>query len=616
MPGMRPTAVSSLIILLATLQGGCAASDDPATSDGLGTMSYALTGTFPGAKRMKVRVYQGAVTNLSAGLKYELPCISYLGADGSTAKNAFTLDRLPTRNDYAIVIDLFADDACTDLKVRAYRSGLVVSDSVESEVAKHPYYIQPFIIDAFSGMARPNAALQAEAKGRACSTDTDCKSVHAAATCGADKNCEMDSLFPLNGGARRAFPSVVTLSTGEVAISGGLSVADKAGNWSATNELVEIFDPSLGLFRSPASRVDNFGGQARVGLATALSLPGRTFGLIGGTAKANIHSVTGGISTLLQAESCGGSGASCPASKAVWRVDLDANISAGTQLDTFLAMPIVERVATADGPRILIAGGAALPLPKSGDSRSKEAFLCELGAGVAACISSSAFMNAARANAPTACLKSTPDGCKRLLILAGRASDKAALAEIYDAETDKFIEVAVSGPGTVGAVHGGHMVKVAPNKLLLLGVTGPAPMLDPAAPKLGGDTLPVMLEIDDSGDAPKINATVVELGAFAGKDSGRRALAAAIGLPDGSALHIGGLGPDGKAIADAMRISAEGKVIGRVPLEVARFGASAARIGGLGPLAGCVLVAGGITDSQPTGLQAVNHVEVFCPAGQ
>ncbi len=329
--------IGTLTALMALAVGGCTAGDPEEPRDGLGTMHLALAGIFPGVHFMMVRVYQGPITDLKEGLKYELPCIPYTGtnADGKeTSKNAFTLDRLQVRDDYAVLIDLFVDEGCKDMRIRAYRSGLSVVEKSEAEVAKHPYYIQPYILDSFTGMAAPSTELRQKVAKKACAVDADCKTLQwceadaedcrtlniPTATCAPTKKCTVETLFPLNGGARRGLPTVVGLDSGEVAISGGVSVHDGKGGWTATNEVVEVFDPARGIFEYPARQVDNLGEEARVAMATGLPLGGRTFGLVGGIAQLKLSLSGGKLATNIKDDTCGGVGADCPASKAVWRV--------------------------------------------------------------------------------------------------------------------------------------------------------------------------------------------------------------------------------------------------------------------------------------------------------
>lgn len=605
---------SSLTACAIICLAGCAVEQDAEPRDGLGTMHLALPGEFPGVTKMMVRVYEGPVSDLKVGLKYELPCIAYTGMDEKgkeTAKNAFTLDKLPVREDYSVVIDLFSDEACTKLHTRAYRAGLAVTDKPESDVAKHPYYIQAFAVGGFAGMARPNANLQLEASQRACSTDADCKSVHATATCSSAKTCTIDTLFPLNGGAKRGLPTVVGLSGGEVAISGGMSVDDGKGVWTATNEVVEVFDPTLGIFDHPARHVDNFGQQARVGLAGALPLSGRAFSLVGGVAKVRLELKKGTLTSSVLGDACGGGG-DCPASKAVWRIDLASNGASGTTLDTFLSQPSVAQVATKSGPRVLVAGGATLPLPKSGDGRSAEAFLCELGAGKAGCISASSFMKVGRANAATACIVAGEGGCKKLLIIGGRKSASAPLAEIYDAEADTFEAVIVAGKAP-SVAHGGALVPNGDNALLWLGASGKALFVDAATAQSPGDLSAMRIEVSEANLAITITISDVDLNGQAAAGADKRAMATGIGLNDGGALLIGGIGSAGVPVANALWIDTEGKVKSSLKLDMARFGAGAARMDVQGPLAGCVLLAGGFTAASDGSLETVSHVEVFCP---
>ena len=77
-------------------------------------------------------------------------------------------------------------------------------------------------------------------------------------------------------------------------------------------------------------------------------------------------------------------------------------------------------------------------------------------------------------------------------------------------------------------------------------------------------------------------------------------------------MMIGGLGPNNQPLADALLIGGDGVATARISLDIARFAAGAARISTVGPLKGCVLLAGGLTLDVGK-LAALNHVEVYCP---
>ncbi|MCO4760159.1 MAG: hypothetical protein KC502_01565 [Myxococcales bacterium] len=599
---------SLLIGGLCVLLSSCAAADDAPVDDSLGSFTFALSGTLPGVQAFKLSIYQGPLTSSKQSARFALSCAPYL-VSATENRNAFTLRDMPAGKNYSVLVEFFEDTACTKAKLRAYRGGVEVVGGSSDAAAETPYYMQPVRIGGFTGMAEANDALVAEAGQRSCSTDQDCAAVHPAATCTAGKNrCNVNSLFPLNGGAVRAFPSLVALASGTIALAGGFSVVDvSTGVWSATTSKVEQFDPSLGRFIAPASSVDNFDAAGRVGMASSAPLGGSTFAMVGGTKKAQVKLAGSALTTTLQDATCAGGGASCPASKSVWRVDLPSRLSSGTQLPQPLALPIVARVATPGGPRLLVAGGADQPIPKSGSSRSGEARLCELSGTAAECAQSDSKLNVARAHAAVGCIKEGDDGCKTLLIIGGRINKNAAMVEQYDAESDAFKVLPVTGAPPY--IFGGHLVRAGAS-LFLVGASSAALFLEGRNTKTSAGVVPYKIVVDDSGAERRIRFEKVGLGSFGGADGGRRVLAAAVGLSSGHALLIGGIGADSK-VADSALLFDETGVIARLPLDKRRFAAAAVEIPGTSPFGGCALLAGG-ADIGKTGT-GLSHVEIYCP---
>ena len=606
---MRMTSL--LTGALCALLAGCAVGDDgsaaPADNE-LGTFTFALSGTLPGVQAFKLAIYEGPLTSPTQSPRFELKCAPYL-VSATENRNAFTLRDMPAGKNYSVLVQFFGDQGCGELKLHAYRGGVEVKAGSSEAEAASPYYMQPVRFGSFVGMAQANDALQAEAAQRSCSSDQDCAAVHPAATCSAGQNrCTISSLFPLNGGARRAFPMLVTLTDGSVAIAGGFSVVDPAtGVWSATTSTVEHFNPSLGRFAAPAATLDNFDVAGRVGMAAGAPLGGATLAVVGGTQRAQIKVSGTTVTTTLQDATCAGGGASCPASKAVWRVDLPASLSSGVELSGPVAMPIVARVATSNGPRLLIAGGADQPVPKSGSSRRGDARLCELSGSAAECSGAGGKLNVARANAAFGCIDDTVDGCKTLLIIGGHIGAGSSLVEQYNADSDTFVEV--KSDGAPDLVFGGHLVK-AGSTFYLLGASSAALFLEGRSTKSTAGIGPLKVIIDDAGAERRVHFEAVKLGSFAGADAGRRLFGAAIGLASGHALLAGGIMPDGKAADSALVFDKDG-VVARVPLEQARFAAGLAEIKGSSPFGGCALLAGGATVGAAPA--ALSHVELYCP---
>jgi hypothetical protein len=612
-PPCTSTALTSLAVsaafCAAVLVAGCV-DEQPPADDSLGVFSFALTGVIPGVKAMDVKVFAGPVTNMSKQHKFELACIPYVTGP-SKSNNAFTLDKLPARDDYSILVNLYADDLCADLRVRGYRGGITVAAGGRPDAADSPYYIQPYRLGQFTGLATANPLEQAKVQKLSCSANSDCRGEggHPAATCQGSK-CSLSSLFPLNGGSPRAFPNVIGLSNGQIAISGGFTVVDADGTWSATKKGVEVFDPTVGRFSFPAASIDNFDIEARVGLATALPFGAATFAQVGGSAKIKLVTGPKTLKTGLLDAACAGTG-DCPASKAVWLVDVATKAASGTLLNGHVSMPIVAHVATSNGPKVLVAGGVELPIQGATAPRRGEALLCELSSGASSCTDSKSKMAAGRADAAWACVETVSEGCKKLLIVGGRSSAAAPIAEIYNATNDSFEKVEIKGGPPPQFAHGGQLVR-AGTRFYYVGGRGKALFLDAKSTDNAAPIQPLVIEVDTAKSPIVLTFGKVDLNGQGGADGGKRTFTAAIGYDDGSALVVGGLGADNSVGMDALLIGSDAKVKARVALEQPRYAAAIAKIEADGPLKGCAVLAGGISGQGPTA-QPVNHVEVFCP---
>lgn len=601
-----------LLATTALVLGGCEAAEAPAPEGGYGVMAFALGSKVPGATHMSVQVFHGAVTAAGQVPRYALGCVPFDDPDGSV-KNPFTLDKLPVRSDYAVLVELYSDSGCTTRVLRAYRGGIVVEPVTTAEAAATPYYLQPALDGAFTGMARASEIAALEVSQRSCTADAECQGVHPAAVC-RNNRCELESLFPLNGGGRRGLPTTTTLDDGRVVIHGGVAVPGQNDVWAATSQRVEVFDPRLGRFEAPAAIIDAFDDVARTALGRSVVGGAAVLWAVGGSERLLVGRDGAKLKTGLDAATCNPGAAGCPVSDAVWRADLAAKVSIGTTLGRPRGRAIVERVITPAGPRLLIAGGAELPLPKSGDSRLGDARLCQLDAGVAECKDAAALMAAGRANAATLCIDMTLQGCRRLLIFGGRASKAAPLAEIYDATKDAYEAVQFAAGTIPEQVHGGELVRLDDKTALLLGATAAPLFLDPAGSVAPAPLAPLVVAIDESTSPTTLTLTAADLSAAPGKDAGKRALAAAAALPGGGAVLAGGVDASGAIIADALIFDATGAATARAALERPRYGARLQAIGGAGPFGGCLMLVGGFGASDGGSDEALSHVELYCPA--
>jgi hypothetical protein len=616
-PG-RHAVCSSLAALCALALAGCATESGEAPTGGptaaapdgsgeTGTVQLALTGPLPGIQRYSVLIYETEVTSPQQIPAYALRCLPYNPADN----NAFEVSSLATGDNYALLVELFGDDACGDLRMRAYRGGIRINAGLNDGV----YYLQPWVFGAFTGMAEPSDSVLTEAQARNCATDGDCGSIHPNAICTDDtKICTIESLFPLNGGSRRLAPSVVQLGDGRVAVAGGLGVRDTQGFWSPASDRVEVFEPATGIFSS--FEVANFGVESRFGFATSAALPGQSsgFAFVGGMSKVRLELDAGGLTTAIASDLCGGQAIGCQASRNVWQVDLSTSLAQGGLLPDFLALPVVAPIGDAADPVVLVAGGARLPLPAAGDSRTATATVCSVGSGGVLCQSAASNMTAARADAAFGCAARDQSGaCSEVLVVGGRKpGGSGPIAEIFDVASGGFVQVSATGDVPT-AVHGARIIEAGENLYLLGGSSEPV-LLGNGTVAAAADVAPRLITVDRTTAPPGVAFEAIDMSGAGGADGGQRVLAAAVGFDNGGAMLIGGVTPSDDLADDAILFGPDGAATARIPLERPRLGATAARIGGTGPLGGCVLLVGGLGNVDGE-LDALSHVEVYCPGG-
>jgi len=606
MPSARVRVAASA---LAAWFGGCAVGDDLPRH---GELHVALSGALPNVKSFTIRVYRGPVLALSQAPVFAPPCRPYGGAKD----NIPVVRDLEAAGDYAVLVDGFSDTVCGAPVVRAYRGNIaVVAGTTEKTAALNPYWLPTVEFGKFTELAKVNPVLQETAGKKFCATEFDCRSVHANATC-SNARCRVDHLFPLNGQARRGLPTAIGLEDGRVAILGGLGVVD-AGYYKAAAEQVEVFDPRSGTFHS---RTVGGSGSA-VGLAQAVTVAGGAFAFAGGATSVKLALAADKLTAQLDFRDCAGAGggSACAVSSQLGRWTV-ADAAAGSTAQQFglgvpRAFPMIAPVATPQGDRLLVTGGSELPINAT-DKRIGKAMLCKVDAGTVDCPEQKgATMKAGRANAAVACAgRNAVGGCDKVLLVGGRNNGSATpLSEIYDGASNSFVTASdVGGAAVPQNLHGGSLYQIGAKTWVLVGATSKRLWLEDSEVTTGGDVEPRLVAIDAAANPPVLTWSKVELGAFAAPDQGKRLLAATVQLADGSVLVIGGLNDALKVATDAVWIGTDGKGRGRLPLQVPRFGASAARVGGKGPFAGCVVLAGGFALSG-SAVEPLNQVELLCP---
>lgn len=600
-------AAGALLVGLA----GCAdskcenAADCDGANDTLGTVSLGLGDEVSGISAFRLRLFRGPVVKPDQQAAYVLAaCAPFAGADGKPL-TTFSLRDVPARKDYSVVLDLFTDAGCTLRKYRGYRGGIAIAAG--KTPTNTPYHIPLVQLGAFSPLVEVAKSLQEQARARVCSSDGDCKTVHPNATCATDNLCVVDHLFPLNGGQRRGLAQSVALGDGRVAVGGGVTVltgtapdrywAGTAG--SSAGQLLELYEPTLGIFSAAEVVTDD----APLALGSAWPATDGLW-LAGGVRSLQVSGTPGALQLSLDPRQCQTTNAGCAVSRSVARWNVTAGLSQRATLNAPLALPIAHPVATANGERLLVAGGASLPI-EAFDPRSGTAVLCAAtSSGVDCSTSTKNGLQLGRANAAVGCLaKDAAGACTKVLILGGlRNPGSGSLAEVFDGSTESFsVPTVVGGPASL---HGGELRQVSAGKFLLVGASQKRLWLEDAAPG-GADLPPYLVSVTDAGGAVSVTLTAV-VGAV------ERLLPAVAQLADGSVLLMGGLDKSQQVLPNAQLITPDGNAGPTLPLAFPRFGATAQRIGGEGPTGGCILLAGGFA-ADATALRPENRVELYCP---
>jgi hypothetical protein len=600
---------------------GCVDSDpaaDQTDAAGFGTAALGLGGDVAGVQAFRLRLFEGPVLSDKQQAKYVLAtCAPFVGADGKPTSK-LSLSVVPARSDYSVLVDLYSDAGCTSPKYRGYRGGIAIKAG--QNLASTPYHVPVVELGAFTPLVGVAAELQDKARARACSSDGDCKTVHPNATCAKDNLCTVDSLFPLNSGQRRAFASSAVLDDGRVAFFGGVTVETGTAPdryWSsiagsADGQLVETYDPRRGIF---AGQVVGTEGAA-LALTQTTALSGVSLAFAGGSSSLRAAFAGNVLQLGLDTRNCQTTSTACALSRAVQRWSLPTTgasaLAQSATLDAPLALPIMHTVDTPAGQRLLVAGGANLPI-SAFDPRSGSAVLCAAtDAGVDCSTKPKNSMQLGRANAATACLTtSATGGCSQVLILGGRrTAGVAPVAEVFDGTTESFSAVTVTGAPE--SLHGGQLLTLAPGRLLLVGASQKRVWLEDAELTTGGDLPPQLLQVTTGAGGVSIVMTAV-----AGVEP--RLFPATSQLADNSVLIAGGLTPTLTAATTALWIGVDGALAGTFALGTPRFGASAGRIPGTGPTGGCILLSGGFgiapaAGAGPATLTPLAAAEVFCPA--
>ena len=394
--------------------------------------------------------------------------------------------------------------------------------------------------------------------------------------------------YPLNMGSQRAFHTAVTLADGRIALAGGLGLDLGDGQWRATDEPVEVFDPVQLVFDKPVIEgIDDL----RMAMHDAVPLGGDRFAALGGVRQARLAfedvPVLGeGRRVLTMNFPAIDNTQSDNLLQLAVAFDLDANeAEAGA-----LTQPRVGLRTTklADGSVLATGGGVT-----AGDGvvPSKFADICTFD-GTPECTAEGSLVNG-RAGHCAVCKDAE---CNDVLLIGGLAADEQNFQDnLFEAYVDgEFVSVPLKGSDLEFNVLNSSCVKAGPDIFLGGGQTGRKRPADIGPMGIGA--------LEDGYAGINLGAPVTPA----------RTHAATTVLKDNTIFVTGGLDNQGRAVTDCYVI--RGGVVEPLSsgLQQPRFGHTATLLA-TGPLRGAVLIAGGFTTDENGNIQLATSAELYIP---
>ena len=225
-----------------------------------------------GACTLRIQVFNGP--SLEPASLFDSGCVEYGG-------DQLTLSNFPAGDDLTIHFEVFKDADCSDAVATGARGGVVVAENG----AAGTWFIPTFEVGGFRSFPEFSDALVAEVTSTSCEDDDDCTELSPVARC-EDDVCTMPASAPHSISALRVrFHSTTTLPDGRIVLTGGLGRGLGDGQWIATDEPVEVFDPVRLTFDRP--EIDGI-SDLRMAFYNAITLDDGRVGAIGGARQVKL----------------------------------------------------------------------------------------------------------------------------------------------------------------------------------------------------------------------------------------------------------------------------------------------------------------------------------------
>jgi hypothetical protein len=605
MSGPRPLRLLAALAALAALLGGCA---DPA-GPGTGTLTLGLRAGVGGWFQLRILDSQPDAA-LAGGVVFDTGCID-------AKSRTYELSNIPAGIGRWVAIESFGDASCS----RDGRSEVGYRGHVDIPAGGvSPYYHVPIYevggvtplpedINISAAVAAPIDFCDADAQCAShgaefkcfdgqrptywcvpgCTLDADCADFHPRAECQAGTGwCVLNSPFPLNLSEPRAMGAAASLSDGSVAFVGGFGEFS-GGKLRLGSTAVERFDAGLGLFVKPA--ITGL-GTWNSALGGFVDLGGDRVVMVGGLRTTAL--AWSGDGDAFQLQFSGTSDQDCSGASCVPNLLTDIaviDLAGGRAKLSTYPLPVARAsLVRLNASTFLAAGGTAANVAGDGVIISDRAYLCVVAADLGVTCQEVDPLAVARTGAAATCVDAA---CTTVLFAGGAFSGQS--------------------PFEVARIDGGSVTFEA--------LAAPATLTTLAQPMLCG----LRLVSGQRVGAASRGLPPVEL-ALTGSQLAANPLAsdavtalpllpAVATLPNGDCWVSGGIDAAGATSPVAFHVTGASVLPGTLALTRGRFGAVAAAVA-QGPLAGAVLVAGGVrlTGAAQAGtVDLVRGVEVVFP---
>ena len=586
-------ARQALIAVVLLLWSGCA--DRP--RDGVLTVRLPLTACHEsgalsesGTCFIKAAVYRGRWDAGPPEAIFDSPCLQYSG-------DLIAIQELPfTDDELTVQMEGFADEQCTQRVMAAARGGVTLSESGSENAV---WFLPAFTQSAFTSFPQLSSSLRELVGLDSCATNSDCTQHSPLGLCNtAESMCQLpSSVFPLNMLGSRAFHTAEVLSDGRIVLIGGLGQEPAEGQFVGSDQPFEVFDPARMTFDLPETL-----------LPVGLRLAGHASVVL----SDNRVAFFGGASQMdLQIKEIG------PEKAPLFKVELPngnllgganllstafiADLTSGAVSSATLPSPRVFSTATRVPGGVLLAGGTTTIAPSLGYIFSGEMVFCDTGESPTC--GTVGQLAAARSSHCARCLTNSVGGdCDEVFLFGGLSGDagtleQSALGEVVSKQGSKW-SVALVGSEIQGNVHNPTCVSSALGDYLVGGTV--SHNLSPAI-------LPSFMAFTANSQAVAVSALTHANGVI----GPFRQYAAATPLPDGRVLVTGGLDDEARALQTAYVIDGE-TIVESIVMSRPRFGHTATLLT-TGPMAGAVLVAGGLTTDADGNVDLVPGAELYLP---